>query len=118
MATAKLKRAVIGAAAKLLEDKVENVKVGDGFLYSKQFPDHRVDLERLYYVCKTEGISTAYDALFNPAVTKLDENGQGFPYATYAFGAQAAVIEVDTETGVIKVLARRLPMMLGAPSIL
>ncbi len=104
MATGKLKRALVEAAAKTLEDKVENVKVGDGFLYSKQFPDHRVDLERLYYVCKNEEISTAYDALFDPGVIKLDENGQGFPYSTYAFGAQAAVVEVDMETGVVRVL--------------
>jgi CO/xanthine dehydrogenase Mo-binding subunit len=104
MATGKLKKALVEAAAKTLEDKVENVKVGDGFLYSKQFPDHRVDLERLYYICKNEEISTAYDALFDPGVVKLDENGQGFPYSTYAFGAQVAVVEVDTETGLVKVL--------------
>jgi CO/xanthine dehydrogenase Mo-binding subunit/aerobic-type carbon monoxide dehydrogenase small subunit (CoxS/CutS family) len=104
MATGKLKRALVEAAAKTLEDKVENVKVGDGFLYSKQFPDHRVDLERLYYLCKNEEISTAYDALFDPGVVKLDENGQGFPYSTYAFGAQAAVVEVDGETGMVRVL--------------
>jgi len=104
MSTGKLKRAVVEAAAKTLEDKVENVKVGDGFLYSKQFPDHCVDLQRLYYLCKSEGISTAYDALFDPGVIKLDENGQGFPYSTYAFGAQAAVVEVDMETGMVRVL--------------
>jgi aldehyde oxidoreductase len=104
MATTKLKEALVEAGAKTLEDKVQNVKVGDGFLYSKQFPDHRVDLERLYYICKNEGISTTYDASFDPAVIKLDENGQGFPYSTYAFGAQVAVVEVDLETGMVKVL--------------
>jgi aldehyde oxidoreductase len=104
MATGKLKKAIVEAAAKTLEDKFENVKVGEGFLYSKQFPDHRVDLERLYYICKNDEILTAYDALFDPGVIKLDENGQGFPYSTYAFGAQIAVVEVDTETGMVKVL--------------
>jgi aldehyde oxidoreductase len=104
IATAKLREALIEAAAKTLEDKVENVAVGDGFLYSKQFQDHRVDLERLYYICQKEGISTAYGALFDPGVIKLDENGQGFPFSTYAFGAQVAVVEVNIKTGVVKVL--------------
>ena len=39
-----------------------------------------------------------------PRVIKLDENGQGFPMSTYAFGAQVAVAEVDIETGGIRVL--------------
>jgi CO/xanthine dehydrogenase Mo-binding subunit len=104
MATGKLKRVVIEAAAKTLEDKAENVEVGDGFLFSKQFPDQRVGLGQLYYVCKNEGIPTDYDASFDPPVIKLDENGQGFPYSTYAFGAQVAVVEVDRETGVVKLL--------------
>jgi len=104
MATCKLKRAIIETAAKELKDKVENVKVGDGILYSKQFPDHWVGLDELCYVMEREGIPTDYNAVFDPEVIKLDENGQGFPISTYAFGAQVAVVEVDIETGVIKVL--------------
>ncbi|MHB1654191.1 MAG: xanthine dehydrogenase family protein molybdopterin-binding subunit [Desulfitobacteriaceae bacterium] len=33
------------------------------------------------------------------------ENGQGAPYWPYAFGAQVAEVEVDTETGVVQVLS-------------
>jgi len=104
MATGRLKRAIIGAAAKTLEDKVENVRVGDGVLYSKQFPDHWIELDELYHLMEKEGVPTAYNAVFDPEVIKLDENGQGFPILTYAFGAQVAVAEVDIETGGIKVL--------------
>jgi CO/xanthine dehydrogenase Mo-binding subunit len=32
---------------------------------------------------------------FNPPTTDLDANFQGVPYATYAFGAQMALVEVD-----------------------
>jgi len=104
MATGRLKRAIIEAAAKTLEDKVENVRVGDGFLYSKESQDHWVGFDELYYLMGKEGVPTAYNAVFDPKVIKLDENGQGFPISTYAFGAQVAVAEVDTETGGIKVL--------------
>ena len=41
---------------------------------------------------------------FDPETTRLDpENGQGAPYATYAFATHLAEVEVDTETGKVKV---------------
>ena len=36
---------------------------------------------------------------FDPPTTALDARGQGTPYATYAFGAQIAVVDVDTVLG-------------------
>jgi len=44
------------------------------------------------------------EGTFDPPTVKLDENGQGVPYATYGFGAQIAEVEVDTELGTVKVL--------------
>jgi CO/xanthine dehydrogenase Mo-binding subunit len=41
---------------------------------------------------------------FDPPTTPLDADGQGVPYATYAFAAQIATVEVDTELGTVKVL--------------
>ena len=41
---------------------------------------------------------------FDPPAGKLDADGQGSPYATYAFGAQIALVEVDTELGMARVL--------------
>ncbi|MCW5622123.1 MAG: molybdopterin-dependent oxidoreductase [Burkholderiales bacterium] len=41
---------------------------------------------------------------FDPPTTPLDADGQGVPYATYAFGAQIAEVEVDLELGTVKVL--------------
>jgi len=43
-------------------------------------------------------------AMFDPPTSKLDENGQGMPYAAYGFGAHMAEIEVDTELGTVRVL--------------
>jgi CO/xanthine dehydrogenase Mo-binding subunit len=44
------------------------------------------------------------EGFFDPPATPLDEDGQGAPYATYAFAAQVAVVEVDIELGTTKVL--------------
>jgi len=41
---------------------------------------------------------------FDPPTTASDGNGQGVPYATYAFAAQIAVVEVDLALGTTKVL--------------
>ena len=40
---------------------------------------------------------------FDPPTTPLDEDGQGAPYASYAFAAQMAEVEVDTRLGTVKV---------------
>ncbi len=44
------------------------------------------------------------EGTFDPPTTPLDADGQGVPYATYAFAAQIATVEVDTELGTVKVL--------------
>jgi aldehyde oxidoreductase len=44
------------------------------------------------------------EGTFDPPTTPLDADGQGIPYATYAFAAQIAVVEVDIELGTVKVL--------------
>ncbi|MBK5105838.1 MAG: molybdopterin-dependent oxidoreductase, partial [Burkholderiales bacterium] len=41
---------------------------------------------------------------FDPPTSPQDADGQGVPYATYAFAAQLALVEVDCELGTVKVL--------------
>jgi aldehyde oxidoreductase len=43
------------------------------------------------------------EGTFDPPTTPLDQDGQGVPYATYAFAAQIATVEVDCELGTVKV---------------
>ena len=40
---------------------------------------------------------------FDPPTSPPDENGQGVPYATYAFAAHLAEVEVDVALGIVKV---------------
>ncbi len=44
------------------------------------------------------------EGTFDPPTKPLDKDGQGIPYATYGFGAQIALVEVDLELGTTKVL--------------
>ena len=50
------------------------------------------------------GDSLMGEGTFDPPTTPLDADGQGVPYATYAFAAQLATVEVDLELGTVKVL--------------
>jgi CO/xanthine dehydrogenase Mo-binding subunit len=51
-----------------------------------------------------EGIVLLGTGTFDPPTTPQDANGQGDPYATYAFAAQIAQVEVDMELGTTRVL--------------
>ena len=44
------------------------------------------------------------EGFFDPPTRPSDPNGQGVPYATYAFAAQVALVEVDLELGRTRVL--------------
>jgi aldehyde oxidoreductase len=43
------------------------------------------------------------EGVFDPPTTPLDADGQGIPYATYAFAAQLAEVEVDVTLGTVQV---------------
>ena len=58
-----------------------------------------IDLGRLK--ADEAGIVLEGTGTFDPPTTKLDAKGQGVPYATFAFGAQVAVVDVDTELGTV-----------------
>jgi CO/xanthine dehydrogenase Mo-binding subunit len=59
-------------------------------------------LDRL--AADADGVVLAGEGTFDPPTAPLDANGQGVPYATYAFGAQLAEVLVDGELGTVKVL--------------
>lgn len=52
----------------------------------------------------SHGYVLTAEQTFDPPTSKLDENGQGNPYAVYGFGAHMAEIEVDIELGTVRVL--------------
>ncbi len=53
---------------------------------------------------QTNGDAFSGRGHFDPPTVALDADGQGVPYATYAFAAQIAEVEVDVELGTVKLL--------------
>ena len=50
-----------------------------------------------------EGLVFVAEGTFDPPTQPLDEDGQGEPYASFGFGAQLAIVEVDCGLGTVKV---------------
>jgi aldehyde oxidoreductase len=62
---------------------------------------HRLELAGL--PAGADGTVLEGTGSFDPPASALDEEGQGAPYATYAFAAQIAQVEVDLELGTTQV---------------
>jgi len=73
---------------------------------------YRLSLEKRQLVFRKDGITHRFkpnkeivgEGSFDPPTTPADANGQGVPYATYAFAAQVACVEVDLALGTTRVL--------------
>jgi aldehyde oxidoreductase len=90
-----LERAEAGAAAR--------IALGDGRLVVHDGGTIReIDLAALP-MSNESGDVLAGTGHFDPPTTPLDADGQGVPYASYAFAAQMAEIEIDTRLGTVKV---------------
>jgi CO/xanthine dehydrogenase Mo-binding subunit/aerobic-type carbon monoxide dehydrogenase small subunit (CoxS/CutS family) len=63
--------------------------------------ERTLDLSRMADVAK--GCVLLGTGRYDPKTTALDADGQGIPYETYAFAAQLAAVEVDTELGTVRV---------------
>ena len=75
------------------------ISVANGALTIDGIP---LDLTRMQP--DSEGLVLRGEGQFDPPTTPLDADGQGIPYASYAFAAQAALVEVDIELGTVRCL--------------
>jgi CO/xanthine dehydrogenase Mo-binding subunit len=73
----------------------------DGVLVTYASRRARVALDGL--PVDAEGMAVSAVGRFDPPTTDLDARDQGIPYASYAFGAQMALAEVDTVFATVKV---------------
>jgi CO/xanthine dehydrogenase Mo-binding subunit len=91
-----LRRANMGAEATIVLGN-DCVRVEEG--------GHAVRLALDELPADAEGIVLRGSGRFDPPITALDADGQGIPYASYAFAAQAASVEVDVALGTVRCLS-------------
>jgi len=105
VAAAKLRERVEKVAAKLLGCTPEEVEIRDGKAFRRGAPDKYVEWRELVKKCYETGVEmSATGYFFLPKGTFDQERGQGFAYPAYSYVVNVAEVEVDMETGQVKVL--------------
>jgi len=102
-----VKQAAEKLADVLLTEAVDRLKVPkhklvfeNGYVAVAAQPDKRMTFDRLAKRIQAKGESLVWQGYFDPQTVPLDpQTGQGAPYATFAYAAQLALLEVDTLTG-------------------
>lgn len=106
-AAAEAKKILLDVAADMLDVLgPAELAAGGGKIYVKDRPELNVPIAAVAKEANLgKGRPPIGDASYNPKTTFLDpETGHGTPYETYVFATQIAEVEVDTETGEVRVL--------------
>ena len=111
-ATRKLREKALKIAGKWLDVNVDMLNVSGGKIFDKQNPDKSISWSELAYIAygnliylpKSEqpGLECTYYYPF-PNADAPDSKGRVRTFLTYASSAHAAIVEVDVETGKIKI---------------
>lgn len=97
-----LKKEILKEASFLLHEEEGDLFVEEGFVKHRQKFCIALPIQE---VARRTGRTIRGEGYFDPETTKLDpKTGQGSPYATYAFATHLAEVEVDIETGKVRVL--------------
>jgi CO/xanthine dehydrogenase Mo-binding subunit len=95
---------LVDLASELLKADKDHIVLKDKMVLVDNEKEKEMSLAKLLEECSRRGILVIGSGSFNPDTTYLDpETMGGVPYATYAFATHIAEIEVNTETGEVKV---------------
>ena len=106
LAAADAKRQILEAAAESMGESVEDLDMKEGRIYRKGEPEEWIAFEKMVRSkhFQLDGDVVLARGWYEPPTEKQDKEYRGNISATYGFAAQAVEVEVDTETGEVKVL--------------
>ncbi len=106
LAATAVRERLLARAAKALEAEPGELDLGDSRAFVVERPESFITLKELAALCASEGVRRSQLAMFRaPFGDQLDpETGRGKVHPDYAYGAHAAEVAVDTETGEVTVL--------------
>jgi CO/xanthine dehydrogenase Mo-binding subunit len=64
----------------------------------------RISFRELAGACWSRNVNTAASGWYAAPLSTFDENGQGDAYAVYSYATHVAEVDVDTETGAVRLL--------------
>ena len=105
-AARKVKEQLLEVAAKSLEESAENLDIRDRIIFSKKDPEKKSSLNKVLRTAHytTGGNMVMAEYFYDPANENLDKEFKGNLSVTYAYGTHGAEVEVDKETGQVKIL--------------
>ncbi|TEU21773.1 MAG: xanthine dehydrogenase family protein molybdopterin-binding subunit [Anaerolineales bacterium] len=106
LAAADAKRQILEAAAQAYNIKSGNLDLREGQISVKSEPEEGIPYAKAIRAghFRPDGDLVLARGWYEPPTDKQDKEFRGNISATYAFAAQAAEVEVDTETGEVTVL--------------
>ncbi len=105
-AAKKVKQQLIEVAAKSLGEDPENLGIRDRTVYSKKDPEKKSSLTKVLRAVHytTGGSMVMAEYFYDPNNENLDREFKGNLSVTYAYGTHGVEVEVDKETGQVKIL--------------
>jgi len=100
-AVSKLKETVLEVLSSLADRSIRSFEIEEDLLKADGY---RIRLNEFHRICQERRTSLRFQGICDPAVTQIDQDGQGTPYAAYSYATQLAEVEVDVETGEVKVV--------------
>jgi 4-hydroxybenzoyl-CoA reductase alpha subunit len=105
-AARKLRERLFVVAAELLEAAPEDLVAGDGAVAVRGAPDRSVSIAEVarsaHY--RNQGSPLIVEHFYDPPTEQPGPDGKGNKSAAYAFGFHGAEVDVDEETGEVRVL--------------
>jgi CO/xanthine dehydrogenase Mo-binding subunit len=102
-ASRKMAADLLSEAARRLKYPENDLSLEDSWIVDRQ-GKHLMPLTELLERMVASRGPLQWQGYFDPITTELDpETGQGIPFATYTFASHLAMVEVDTDTGTVRV---------------
>ena len=100
------KRQILEFASEFTRTPVDNLDLKNGMIYMVDDPSKTLPLGKVIRArhFKEHGDFIIGKFFYDPPTVMQDKHWDGNISATYGFGAQAVEVEVDKETGVVKIL--------------
>jgi len=105
LAAEKLRGQLLAMAAVELDAPAERLRAADGWIFVADEPGRRIAYDRAARAghLRERGRTLVAEAFYDPPTEMLDKDLRGNVSATYGFAAQAAVLDVETATGLVRV---------------
>lgn len=105
-AAAKLKAEILKIASQVAGEPEAQLQINDRKISSKSDPNKTLDIGKVLRGAhfRENGNTFTAEAFYDPATQMLDKEWRGNISETYSYGTQGAEVEVDIETGQVRII--------------